>query len=227
MKVTLISHTLNPIESICMAQLIMTHSDPLMRTASLSSNQKEDILKEIFKGKLRGALEFASFEFLLEGVSRAFTHQLVRKRVFHFSQQSLRFYDARNSEFYMSAKNLKHIETINKVVGFVKNEYSKLIQDGCPTEDARSILPTNICTKIMFGANFNGLVDLAEVRLCAQTQGEFREAMDGIKREIGEKVSPFLASQLVPVCERSGRCEFKSVFDRPCPDGKFIKKENP
>ena len=214
MKVTLVSYTQNPELAMCMAVEIMKEKDPLKAAVCSDRPHKEACITEILKSRLRGALEFATFEFLLEDVSRAFTHQLVRHRTFHFSQQSMRFFDASESAFRVPKGAFS--ERINEHFESTRLFYQDLLADGCPTEDARSILPTNVCTKIMFGATFRGLLELAEVRMCAQSQGEFREAMEQIKKEV-EKVSPFLGGLMVPACERSGHCEFKSVYDRKCP----------
>ena len=223
MKVTLVSYTDNPLDSVCIAIAIMKEKEPFRYVLNLSIPEKENMVKEMLKSRLIGALEFATFEFLLEGVSRAFTHQLVRHRTFHFAQQSMRFYNASESEFRMPSVNEAHKERIEAVVDIIKDNYKSLIAMGCPTEDARSILPTNICTKIMFGATLRSLIDLAEVRLCHQTQGEFQEVVKEIKKEISG-VDTFLGSLLIPACTRSGRCEFKSVYDRVCPIESTLKK---
>jgi len=215
-KVTLIGHTNDPLGTICTAIATMKAKHPLQYVLARVDIQKEDMVKEIMKTRLRGALEFASFEFLVEGVTRAFTHQLVRHRTFHFSQQSMRFFDASESGFRVPQVDSPLSKEINEMSIRIFDTYGDLIDHGCPIEDARSILPTNVLTSISFGATYRGLIDLAEVRMCLQTQAEFREFMDLLKSEI-QSVSPFLGSLLMPVCKRTGRCEFKSIFDRPCP----------
>ena len=220
MKVTLVSKPMNAVQSICLAIAIMKEKDPLEYIRHSTVTQQQLMIEEIMKTRLRGALEFASFEFLIEGCSRTFTHQLVRHRSFHFSQQSMRFFDARESEFYNPLgtdenTNLVKMSQLQLAAEDVIAAYADLIDTGIPVQDARSILPQNITTKIMFGCNFRGLLDMAEVRMCKQTQGEFRSLMSQIK-SILEEEEPFLASKLVPACERSGRCEFKSIYDRPC-----------
>jgi thymidylate synthase (FAD) len=224
MRVSLVSHTANPVDAICKAIAIMMKADPVEYVAGLTEAQKLDMLREVMKSRLTGALEFATFEFLVEDVTRAFTHQLVRHRTFHFSQQSMRFFDARKSGFETPAVPYGHQVRINETVEIIRNRYQELIDAGCPIEDARSILPTNIHTKIMFGATFRGLVDLAEVRLCLQTQREFRTFMVEVKKRV-EEVNPFLGSLLMIACQRSGQCEFKSIYDRRCPIQETLEKE--
>lgn len=222
MKITLVTCTQSPLRSICSAISIMNKKDSLEYVETLSETERENMVKEILKSRLRGALEFASFEFLIEGVTRAFTHQLVRHRTFHFSQQSMRFFDARESEFRMPKVSKEDQARIDAIVSVIRQNYTLLVENGCSTENARSILPTNITTSIMFGATLRGLIDLAEVRMCLQTQDEFREVMVGIKNEV-TKVEPFLGSLLVVGCSRSGICDFKSIYDRECPIQKTLK----
>lgn len=222
MKVSLIASTNEPLDSICTAIAIMKEKEPVNYVFGLSITEKQNMVKEMLKSRLIGALEFATFEFILEDVTRAFTHQLVRHRTFHFAQQSMRFFNARTSEFRMPVVDIDKQARIHNTVEMIRASYNILIEEGCPTEDARSILPTNICTKIMFGATFRGLLELAEVRMCRQTQGEFREAMICIKDLVSSR-DEFLGSLLVEACQRSGKCEFKSVYDRPCPIEKTLK----
>lgn len=216
MEVKLISHSTNPIDSICIAVANMTSKDPIEHVRCLSLIQKYDMISEILRSRLRGALEFADFHFHVTGVTRAFTHQLVRHRTFSFSQQSLRFFKAAQSGFKIPNVLPQHQRVIEECSQSILHVYEELLIAGCPTEDARSILPHNILTLISFRCTYRGLLDLAEVRLCAQAQEEFREVVLAIKSEV-EKIEPFLAQQLVSACERSGHCEFKSVYDRPCP----------
>lgn len=219
-KVTLLSKTEDPIGTICKHIAIMKEKDPLGYVEGLSEEEKRNMVNEILKTRLRGALESVSFEFLIEGCSRTFTHQLVRHRTFHFSQQSMRFFDASSSEFYNPIEATDTESTIHKTMidaaaNDAINSYKELLEAGVPIQDARSILPQDITTKIIFGCNLRGLLDMAEVRMCTQTQGQFRKLMDQVKYILG-KEEPFLASKLKAACEVSGRCEFQSIYDRTC-----------
>jgi flavin-dependent thymidylate synthase len=203
-----------------MAIAIMKEKDP---NEYCASHHPEKMVQELMKTRLIGALEFATFEFLLEDITRAFTHQLVRHRTFHFSQQSMRFFNASESGFlYPKPCNPVVDALIQEQIKDVFGSYQNLIKLGCPVEDARSILPTNVLTKICFGATFRGLLEMCEVRLCQQTQSEFREVAVAIKESV-TSVDKFLGSLLVPACVRSGKCEFKSIYDRPCEIEKTLK----
>ena len=175
MNVRLISYYDNMVNSICLAQSNMIEAHPFMYVLRMKREEKEKMINEIFKSPLRGALEFASFHFYIEGVSRALTHQLVRHRTFSFSQQSLRFFNARNSEFTMPKVLPKHQMILESTLSEIKRSYESLIQEGCAIQDARSILPTNIQTLISVNCNYRGLLDFCGVRLCLKSQQEIRE----------------------------------------------------
>lgn len=216
MKVTLISNTSEPLKSIAVANAIMKEKYPLDYVKNMSCSELKNYVDEIFKTELQGSLEFAHFTFLVEDVTRAFTHQLVRHRTMSFSQQSMRFFNASKSGFKMPTfDHDAYRSQVQGVVDIVFKAYSRLIENGCPVENARSILPTNTLTSISFSSTYRGILKMAEVRLCLQTQDEFREVMRKIKDEI-EKIEPYLAYKLIPICKKIGKCPFKSIFDREC-----------
>lgn len=227
MHVRLVSYYDNMLESICLAQANMIEADPYLYVKSMTIDEKVKMFEEIFKSPLRGALEFASFHFHIEGVSRALTHQLVRHRTFSFSQQSLRFFNAKNSGFTMPDVLPKHQAMIEASLNDIKRAYESLIQEGCAIQDARSLLPTNIQTLISVNCNYRGLVDFCGVRFCQKAQGEIQDLAKAMKEALAT-VEPLLASKLLSVCDHEGRCVYQSVYDsQPCPKKeKFKLKSN-
>jgi thymidylate synthase (FAD) len=222
MRVSLIAYYPNMIDSICQAQANMIEGNPYDFVKSMSDKDKEDMITEIFKSPLRGSLEFASFHFFIEDVSRALTHQLVRHRTFSFSQQSLRFLKATNSGFSMPPVQPKYKAMIESTLADIMHSYESLVTEGCPVQDARSILPTNIQTLISVNCNYRGLVDFCASRICLKAQGEIQALAYAMKEELA-KVEPFLASKLVAVCDMEGRCVYNSVYDQPCPRKDSLK----
>lgn len=216
MNVRLVGYYENMIQSICLAQLNMIEADPWDRVMHMSDREKEKMIDEIFKSPLRGALEFACFHFHIEGVSRALTHQLVRHRTFSFSQQSLRFFNAKNSGFTMPDVLPKHRMMIEATLSDIKHSYESLIAEGCEIQNARSILPTNIQTLISVNCNYRGLVDFCGVRFCQKAQGEIQDLANAMKTELLH-VEPFLANKLIAVCDHEKRCVYNSVYDHDCP----------
>jgi flavin-dependent thymidylate synthase len=224
-KVTLIDGYQNPIKT--MHAMAWNMRGKMIH--DLSQVSMEEALKtlEDFNPsltKLIGVLEFCQFVFQVENVPRAFTHQLVRHRTCSFSQESLRFtlrndgtfgYDAGPSVLRNPGVHLLYEE----IMGEANEGYNKLIEAGVAPEDARGVLPINTMTKIGFQIDFRTLLGIAEVRECYQSQGHWKPIMRQIKSEIRGKIEggDVLASWLVCACDRTGRCEFKSTWDRQCP----------
>lgn len=207
MKVTLKNHTPEPEKTIIEAAATCWKSVP-----------REQILHHIIKAEHLTPLEFASFNFRIEGVSRALTHQLVRKRVgVAFCQESQRYvnYDIgfnyvtppsiENSPGNNTYMNSTARVIFNRAMLVAQSAYEQLIELGIPSEDARFVLPNACCSTIDVAINYHALIDLAKERLCSRAQWEIRVLLETIKAEI-EKVSPALAGYLQPKCYWLKRC---------------------
>jgi flavin-dependent thymidylate synthase len=59
--------------------------------ATVTDRERWDYLEQVLKTRLQMPFETVQFHFLLEGVTRSFTHQLVRQRTAAYAQESLRF----------------------------------------------------------------------------------------------------------------------------------------
>jgi flavin-dependent thymidylate synthase len=220
-KVTLVSWSTDPVKTIA-AQVLNMQGAMVHDLNDISDSQATTILEQLKKTKLNGALEFVDFTFQIEGVTRAFTHQLVRHRVgASYSQESLRFSAKTGESFKVEVGPSIDTDDMGVIwetaIEGIQWGYEQLLRLGAKTEDARGLLPTNILTNIGVKLNLKTLMNIAEVRLCHQAQAHWQDVVRQMKQEIATKVSPGLASLLVKACDRSGRCEFKAVFDRPCP----------
>lgn len=85
MKAILIAHTPNPETTISHAARICYDSSP----KDLEGERK--FIRNLVKSGHTATVEHASATFLIEDVSRALTHELVRHRLFSFCQRSQRY----------------------------------------------------------------------------------------------------------------------------------------
>ena len=131
-------------------------------------------------------LEHVSWTFLLEGVSRAFTHQLVRHRVgFAFSQLSQQYHDEAEADF-VEPTHLREFpkafaawqrviqaarEAYREIQQVITEEEHLLKLDSAKREKmrairsiARSVLPNATETKIVVTANARALRHFLKVR---------------------------------------------------------------
>ena len=131
--------------------------------------------------------EFVDYVFLITGVTRAFTHQLVRTRTSSYAQQTMRVLDVRGFDWVAGptiAEDERLAARYRDIMNGLNAEYQNLIDQGAAVEDARGILPTNICTNIVMKANLRNLAELLTKRSSPRTQGEYRQFLLGMKAEM-------------------------------------------
>ena len=206
MKVTLISYTPDAAEL-----LIFTKSTRLNMSPSLLDEIKawphEKKMAELayMVTSIASSWEMVDYVFMIEGVSRAYTHQQVRTRHGSYAQQSLRVVDASKLDFVMPERIGEHTKfvadpnrkAIEDVLFHIMEEYRAMIARGVATEDARSILPTNIATNIVAKFNLRTMSELAKSRTGGRTQSEYINVMNAMCDEV-IKVHPWAEQFLFP-----------------------------
>ena len=96
--VKLISMTSDPLGVIAAASR-MYSGLPVGSLDDIADNERTEYFDNIVKTRLQAPFEFVNFHFLIEGVTRAFTHQLVRQRTAVYVQESQRFAVKSNGRF--------------------------------------------------------------------------------------------------------------------------------
>jgi len=163
----------------------------------------EYILNLIASGH-ESVLEHVNWTFLLAGISRAFTHQLVRHRVgLAFSQLSQQYHEETDAVFvepehlkgspqamktwreaistvqqaYKTVLDSLMRETASSIGGLDKKEFKRAMYSA-----ARSILPNATETKIVMTANARALRHIFAVRGTIPGDIEMRQVMAGLFR---------------------------------------------
>jgi flavin-dependent thymidylate synthase len=230
--VTLISMTSNPLRVMAAASEL--YAGRIVRSpGDISRTKAEEWLRDMTKTALQAPLEFIDLHFLLEGVTRAFTHQLVRQRTGVYVQESQRFAVKDNAALEVamppSIAKLNDDDprrvSWNLAVERIASTYEGLVSTGVPAEDARGLLPTNITTRVHYKTNLRNLCEHAGMRLCTQAQYEWKQVWEGFVGAIlSYKACPpsdrwqlnAIVSLFKPVCFRTGKCEFMADTDRWC-----------
>lgn len=198
MKVTLIDYTgsgwQHPDERAA-AIMIFTKSTRL----NMSPGLLDDIMAWPYEKKLEelnymantipSSWEFVDYTFMIEGVTRAFTHQLVRTRQASYAQQTMRILDVSKGPGWdfltgpsiADKPDLKGNYT--STMSYIARAYQFLIRDGANIEDARGILPTNILTNIVMKINMRNFVGLVQSRSSPRVQGEYRDVLKAMQTE--------------------------------------------
>ncbi|MGO4880965.1 MAG: FAD-dependent thymidylate synthase [Bryobacteraceae bacterium] len=152
--------------------------------AMQSPRQNEEYISNLIRNEHDSVLEHATWTFLLSGVSRAFTHQLVRHRVgFSFSQMSQQYHDESDAAFVLPAELLHDSDAEQawlgalqaaldtyRTIGQALGKY-RALSNGSRKEAvrairsaARTVLPNATETKIVVTANARALRHFLRVR---------------------------------------------------------------
>lgn len=180
-QVHLIGMTADPLGHIAAASK-MYKGEVVRSLSDVSSAERHEYFEQIKATKLKAPFEFVKMHFMIEGVTRSFTHQMVRQRTAVFAQESLRFAvkDTIDEEVALppSLAGLPaddpRVRIWKRAVNGVDDAYHALVETGVPAEDARGLLPHNITTRLHYSTDLRALQDHAGNRLCTQAQFEWR-----------------------------------------------------
>lgn len=168
---------------------------------------------------IKSSWEFVDYTFEISGVTRAFTHQLVRTRAGAYAQESQRTVDVSGNGVLMPDRVLKDEEARamwDHAVATVHTAYVAMLERGIPAGDARGILPTNVLTSITCKFNLRTLSEMAKVRLCTRTQGEYQSVFRAMRAAVLEQ-HPWAAEFIEVACIADGRCAFPRYGRKECP----------
>lgn len=182
--------------------------------SDVTNAERHEFIKEILNTKLQMPFEAVKFHFVIEGVTRAFTHQMVRQRTAAYAQQSDRFavqedgipvglppslhgtesstdpHFQEDDEWNRRSDADKQRAYWDAAIRDIQRGYSQLIQLGMPQEDARGLLPTNLLTRLHYITDLRSLLDHGGNRLCTQAQFEWRLVFTRIVEAI-RKYNPY------------------------------------
>lgn len=216
MKATLISFTPDALTLLLRTKNTrLTHSDD---PATWSEEKRQEHL-EYMRDTIKSSWEFVDYVFEIEGVTRAFTHQVVRTRTGSYAQQAMRVVDARNQAVEVPpsvSENAGWQALWDAGVRAAMDSYGDMIDAGVPAQDARGVLPTHITTSIMAKFNLRTLHDMAKLRLCTRTQGEYQDVFREMRDQITAQ-HPWAAEFLEVHCVATGTCAFPRYGKVECP----------
>jgi thymidylate synthase (FAD) len=163
-------------------------------------------------------LEHAVWSFLITGVSRSFTHELIRHRHFSYSQLSQRYVDESDSDYVepdviASDPELHAVwsEAVNvaraaydRLVQGLQEKYSdepdKTLRRKLARQAARSVLPNATETKIFVTGNARALRHFVELRGSDHAEVEIRKVAVAMLRLLqAESPAIFGDYTLVPL----------------------------
>ena len=232
-KVTIVNATRYPLSTlaaVCGIYEGIVHRDPY----KLRFDNPELVQRawdNVISSHLQAPLEFIKIHFLIEGVTRALTHQLVRQRTAVYAQESLRFAVKENAgteaalppSIAALPQNDDRRKNFEEALEVASETYLHLIGNGIPAEDARALLPHCTTTRLHYCTDMRNLIAHAGNRLCTQAQFEWRELFIKIVLAIKDHITvgssddiewKYIANSDVfkPVCFKEQRCPFSAEW---------------
>lgn len=216
MEVKLISYTPDALNLLLRTKNTRLNfdSDP----STWTEGQRRDHL-EYMTNTIKSSWEFVDYVFDISGVTRAFTHQLVRTRTGSYAQEAQRVVDLSQRsvvppDIEMSTEELA---VWNEATAAAVSGYTKLRNYHIPLQTARGVLPTNMSTSIMAKFNLRTLHEMAKLRLCTRTQGEYQRVFRAMRAAVIE-VHPWVEEfNFIEVhCASTGTCAFPRYGSKDC-----------
>ena len=188
-----------------------------------AANQLEckNLLPAINSGH-NSVLEHLPLTWVIEDVSRALTHQLVRHRICSFSQMSQRYakVKTRGEKWFITPRSIAthRIEgnytldsKYQNLMVHIAELYNEMHEAGIPNEDARMILPNACFTSIIVSMNARSFSEAATLRTCNRAQWEIRQ-MFKLMRDSIKDVYPHVWEKCFPNCTKKCGC----LEAKPC-----------
>lgn len=208
MNVALIQYTSDPEKVVAAAARLCYSPDPVPELMERLTEEK--IAGFVRKLRSMGHLspfEHVSFQFSIDGVSRALSHQLVRHRIASYSQRSQRYVKEAGFEYVTPPsirRNPEALARFEKMMQTLQEEYQELLTV-VPAEDARYILPNACTTSLMATFNARSMLNFFEHRTCMRAQWEIRQLAEKMLQLVQE-VAPNLFAEAGPTCVTQGVC---------------------
>lgn len=180
MEVLMVDHTENP------ERLIATLA-AICYAADLSEAACDRRINKLLDLNHLATLRFASATFLVSGISRACSHQIVRAKHLDFLQESQRYVKQHGASFVYPGTGSDG--KISGAYQLVQRIYDELIEAGVRKEDARYVLPNGITTEMYVTGNFQAWSDFLRNRQDKSAQWEIRGVAHKIALHL-ESIAP-------------------------------------
>lgn len=169
-----------------------------------TSRDSDYLRRTLFEQGHWSIAEHASATFYITGVSRAFTHELIRHRHLSFSQLSQRFVDEGQAEMVpppaMSSTDDIDLDRIGEQL---KGRYRRIVEaltsEGLPRkqarEAARAVLPNMTETRIVVSGNLRAWKEVIDRRTQPNADAEMRQVMGMVRDQLAKHVSPTILGE--------------------------------
>lgn len=216
MIVKILEHTPNPERLVAAAAKLCYSSSPVDEIMeNLTDEAVEKFLTKLVDMGHESPTEHVSFTFMIDGITRACSHQLVRHRLMSFSQRSQRYVNESGFN-YVVPEEIENNESARRYFHGLMDDLDdayihlieKLREAGRTKEEAnesaRAILPNACTTSLVLTANARELMHFFNKRCCNRAQDEIRAAATEMLRQCRE-IAPILFKNAGAPCV-GGNC---------------------
>ncbi|MEB3859904.1 MAG: FAD-dependent thymidylate synthase [Desulfurococcales archaeon] len=123
-RVELVSYTLNGPELVASASKVSLSRKPLEEVLSLDPGEVETWIVETYRRMHFSPWEHSVYTFVVDGLSRVASHQLVRHRIASYTQQSMRYTEGYLRDMALEASRLLSMGCPGKPRGEASKAYA-------------------------------------------------------------------------------------------------------
>lgn len=215
MEIELIDYTQNAVAKLIYTKSTRLQADQTMAEIAAWPEEKQMEHLSYMKDTIQSSWEFVNYTFRISGVTRAFTHQLVRTRTGSYAQESQRTVDMSGGAVLNTIDPRDAAaDEYDELMDHILKCYASWVKEGVPAQDARGALPTNIKTSIIAQFDLRTMHNMALLRLCTRTQGEYQNAFK-VMRNLVLQVHPWAEEWLQVHCAWYGTCAFPRYTECP------------
>lgn len=125
-------------------------------------------------------------------VDRGVSHEVVRHRLFSFTQSSTRFinYEKKMAPSFIVPIDLVGVSLLfwEEAIAKLELVYCGLIQQGHAPQIARSVFPNALSTRIIVSGNLRNWRHFLLMRTTKESHPQMRQVTDGLLKEFQEKI---------------------------------------
>ena len=219
-KVNLVWSTPDPRKVVAIAAR-MTRSAMNIEdlTENITADEVSSSIRAILESHHLSVLRHVSYCFTVSGVSRAFSHQLVRHTAGHAYEQRSQHYRKEKNPSFIQSDSIGRASpaeyTYEHSLERSEEAYNNLVTNGVPKEDARMVLPNATETQLIWTANLEAILNFVQARACRVNCSEILDVAIQV-RKIVIDTFPEMASYLGPSCWTRGICYEGKKFYSTC-----------
>lgn len=218
-EVRLLWSTPDPRRQVAIAaRMTYSRHDVLTIAEGLTEDEVSKSVNAVLERRHLSCLRHVVYMFTVSGVSRAFSHQLVRHNVGHAYEQRSQHYRVEKDPRYVKPKSIKssvHQAAYSHALGQSEAYYNFLVGEGIPREDARMLLPNATETQLVWTANLEGILNFVQARACRVNTDEIMQVAIQVRRIVSDTF-PEMAKYLGPTCFTRGVCYEGEKFYKQC-----------